>query len=198
LTETTKEKLRQEMLIRRAEIGDETRREWNLRIQSHVLDLECWEQAGVVMAYCSMPREVATDGILGAAMAQGKRLFLPRCVEGERRFEAVEVMDLTSDLAPGPFRDLVQPGRRLPAAPCGVSFDLVLVPGVAFDRDGGRLGFGAGMYDRFLAGHPELCRIALAYSVQIAIRIPVTPTDLSVHAIQTEEELILTGHVPLS
>lgn len=76
------------------------------------------------------------------------------------------------------------------AEPIGEEIDLVLVPGLAFDRNGGRIGYGAGFYDRFLAGTPAV-KVALAYSLQLIDAVPVEPHDVPVDRILTEEESIV-------
>ena len=129
------------MLALRAAVAPGHRRQWDASIERALLESERWREARRVKAYYSMPEETGTGGILRAALEEGKRLALPRCVEGEDRFDAVEVRDLEKDLAPGRFRGIMEPREEL-AAWDGDGFDLVIVPGVAFDRQGGRLGFG--------------------------------------------------------
>ena len=93
----------------------------------------------------------------------------------------------TEDLVPG-FMDIPEPTASCePVDPQEV--DLVLVPGVAFDRQGNRLGYGGGYYDRFL----QQCaapRVALAFATQLVDHVPTEPHDLRVHAVVTDEEVI--------
>lgn len=188
MTDNPKQILREKMRALRARIDPQLRRAWNETIQNALLETERWKKARTVLAYRSMPEETATGRVLAAALAQGKRLALPRCVEGEKRFEPVQVHDLENDLAPGKFADLEEPLATLPAWNGG-PFDLAIVPGVAFDRKGHRLGFGGGMYDRFLANHPRTWRLALAYDLQLIDRVPADPHDKPVHALLTEDSL---------
>ena len=187
--------IRRDLIARRAAVSTQERVEWSERIQARLLTLPLWRQAQRVLAYCSMPKEVQTSGILEAALRDGKRLFLPRCRPGLAHFETVEVRNLPTDLEPGPLRNLMQPLASLPTVSAENGFDLVLAPGVAFDRQGYRIGFGAGMYDRFFDANPLPHRLALAFCFQVVDRIPVAPHDLPVHGILTEEGLI---EVPLA
>jgi 5-formyltetrahydrofolate cyclo-ligase len=136
-----------------------------------------------------MPDEVGTDGILKTALDQGKRLALPRCLKGVPCFDPVEVRDIEADLVSGKFRGLREPGTALPVWDLerDGAFDLIVVPGVAFDRTGNRLGFGAGMYDRFLeklSSCPPL--VALAYNLQIVEHIESEAHDWRMDTIVTE------------
>lgn len=194
--------IRRELISRRAAVSPQERLDWSERIRARLLALKAWRDTESVLAYCSMPKEVATQGILEAALREGKQLFLPRCRAGCSHFEAVEVHDLAADLEPGPLRNLMQPLASLPALKTSENglkpalqtsqngFDLVLVPGVAFDRLGHRIGFGAGMYDRFFDANPLPHRLALAFSFQVVDHIPAAPHDLPVHGILTEKGLI--------
>jgi len=183
----SKSELRRMMLERRASIAPDRRRDWNRRIEEQILGSALWRAAHAVMAYCSLPDEAATQGILAAAVETGKRLLLPRRVPGRKRFEAVEVRDLERDLAPTSLRGLVEPLLGPPPYENANTVDLIIIPGVAFDRRGLRLGFGGGMYDRFLAECPAPYRLALAYSIQIIDETPRSNHDESVHGILTEE-----------
>ncbi|HUT25895.1 MAG TPA: 5-formyltetrahydrofolate cyclo-ligase, partial [Sumerlaeia bacterium] len=119
-----------------------------------------------------------------------KRLALPRCIRGESRFEAHWITDPRRDLVPGILPGLMEPRENARACRGAKPFDLIIVPGIAFDRRGYRIGFGAGMYDRFLVSHLDSRRLALAYSLQIVDHVPADPHDLPVHAILTEEGMI--------
>ena len=189
----SKQALRKRVAAQRAAIAPPRRRDWDARIQEALLAHERWRRASAVMAYCSMPEEVGTRAILEDALARNKRLLLPRCVPGEKRFEAVEVRDLERDLTPGRFRGLLEPLRELPAWSGDDELDLIVVPGVAFDRAGRRLGFGAGMYDRFLAQHPKPWRVGLAYELQVLDAVPSDDYDVAVHAVLTEKGFLPIG-----
>ena len=119
-------------------------------IARRVLDSSAYGQARVLLGYAALPEEIQTDGILRRALAEGKALYLPRCLDdaGQMAFYRVQALE---DLESGSF------GVREPslAAPqYNMDLDgqaLCLVPGLCFDNKGYRLGYGKGYYDRFLA-----------------------------------------------
>lgn len=131
--------------------------------------------------------EVATRPILERAWAGGKRVACPKVVWRPRGLASFAVGGL-DELVEG-RRGLFEPDPDR-AEPVDEGFDLVLVPGLAFDRRGGRIGYGAGFYDRFLAGS-EALKVALAYSLQVVDSVPVEPHDVPVDRILTEEESIV-------
>ena len=82
-----------------------------------------------------------------------------------------------------------EPSRRIPLEPAEV--DLIITPGLAFDRRGFRLGYGGGHYDRFLTRvRPDSIRIGLAFSVQLVDRVPEEPSDQKVHFVVTDAEIV--------
>lgn len=134
--------------------------------------------AAWVLLYASaFPEEVATGPFLRLALDQGKRLVCPRVDRTERRLRLYEVRDLAADFRRG---SLGIPEPRLscpPVAPERV--DWVLVPGLAFDGRGYRVGRGAGYYDRLLPTlRPEVPRWALILDAQWADVVPVEPHDV--------------------
>ena len=137
-----------------------------------------------------MQDEVDTRPILGDALAREKRALAPRVAKAGSAMDAVEVLDIKRDIAPGAYGIGEPVGVRI-ALP--EEIDFILVPGIAFDRSGGRLGRGAGFYDRFLARcRAEAFRCAATFSCQIVASVPRDAHDLPVHCIATEEEIIYT------
>lgn len=147
----------------------------------------------MVSCFVGVKSEVHTLPILEAAFAAGKRVAVP-VVEGAiltvYRIESLE------DLAPAPFgllepkKELRRKTRRLVAT----QMRLWLVPGVAFDRHGGRLGYGKGYYDGLLKRvKPETPRVGLAFETQMVPRVPMGPDDQRLSMILTEEGEYLCG-----
>ena len=120
-------------------------------IERAVLSLDAWRRASLVLAYLSCGSEVETRGLVRAALASGKRVAVPRCVVGTHRMAWVEIRSLEG-LVPGAF-GIEEPPETWPALDEGEALApgvVALVPGLAFDRSGMRLGYGGGYYDRFL------------------------------------------------
>lgn len=135
-----------------------------------------------VALYAALRDELPLDSLFDALLAAGRRPLLPRI-----RGEVLEFASVRSkrDLRPGPYGVLQPPvGARPESLQPG---DVVLVPGVAFDRAGHRLGRGAGFFDRtFRAACPGPLRIGAAYEFQICSEVPHGSRDRSVDAIVTE------------
>ena len=176
------------MLVRRTSVDDAERRAWSKRIEDRLAGLDVWRDAAVVHTYVgAVQGEVATRGIVARALREGKTVVCP-CVRWKPRgldsFAVGSLGELTES-----SRGLWEPDPRRAAPVDDGELDLVLVPGIAFDRRGWRIGFGAGLYDRFLAG-VAAPRVALAFSLQIQDSLPVEPHDEPVDWIVTEGETI--------
>ncbi len=168
------------------------RRSADTRIRERLLSLDAWQRAQTVFLYVSFRSEVDTHDLLAEALAAGKRVLAPRVVRERGMIEACRI-ESAADLQPGRWGILEPPADPERVAD-PLSIDLVAVPGLAFDLRGGRVGYGAGYYDRYLAGtRPDCVRAALAYEVQVVPEVPCGPGDERMHLILTEERLIRVG-----
>jgi 5-formyltetrahydrofolate cyclo-ligase len=160
------------------------------RVWERVVGLSSYQHARVVLGYMAIDHEVLTDGLMQQAMASGKQLVLPM-VLGDRQDMALYVIeDLRRDLAPG-YRGILEPQPRRARLVALEALELALVPGVAFDLRGGRLGFGAGFYDRLLSRLPrDVPTVGLAFDFQVIPRLPFEPHDMLLEAIVTEHRVI--------
>lgn len=165
---------------------------WSEAAREALCRLPAYRAARRLLLYLSVANEVDTHPLLARALREGKRVFAPRVDREHRRLLVGEVHDPRQDLEPGPFRGILEP-RHARAVTPGAAFDLVVVPGVAFDRFGNRIGRGAGYYDRLLATlAPGTPTVGLLFAGQIVPRCPAGPRDRPVHALATEE-----GPLPL-
>jgi 5-formyltetrahydrofolate cyclo-ligase len=157
------------------------------RIRKQVLALPEWRAADAVACYLAMEREVQTMKIVQQAWAEGKSVCVPKhdAASGEYRWGWVGAGDR---LVFGPMR-VLEPALLDPAAG---TVRLALVPGVAFDPLGGRLGHGAGHYDRLLRAAPcrGAVRVGLAFHWQLADELPMAANDAPMDWVITEEEAI--------
>lgn len=158
--------------------------ELSARICERVLAMPSYLAARTVLCYASLPGEVETHALLAQMLADGKRVCLPK-VRGDGVMDAVCIESL-SDTRIGPF-GIVEPVNDAPVAP--TSIDLLLIPGIAFDRCGRRLGHGAGYFDRYLTRTTGRT-LALAYGFQLVDAVPQTATDVRVDGIVTESGVI--------
>ena len=136
--------------------------------------LPVWQQARAVLAFAALPDEPDTAPVLTCALAEGKRLLLPR-VRGGGTLDWVDVPDLAL-LRPGAF-GIPEPAAELPPAILPAEGTLLLVPCLAVSRDGVRLGRGGGYYDRFLA-HAKGERLLWCPSALILPEVPADSWDL--------------------
>lgn len=164
-------------------------------ITARALALPQLQTAGTVGAYASIGNEVATENLLAALLAAGKDLVLP-VVKGEGVMEFRAVTDM-GRLTPGVF-GIPEPREGEVCPP--EKIDLLFIPGLAFDRRGGRLGRGKGYYDRYLAlaatRRPDLVKVGLAFSVQLMAAVPRDDRDLLMDLLVTEEEVIICRGEP--
>lgn len=168
----------------RDSLSTEDRLFWSQAVARHVLASEAYAKAGTVMAYASFGSEVRTGPLLHAVLSDGKKLLLPRCY-ARGRMNALLVYSLET-LVPGRY-GILEPAEGSPVIP-PEEIDLVLVPGLLFDRKGYRLGYGGGYYDRFLPGVCGLS-VGLSYACQVTWDLRPQPHDVPVHAIATEAGL---------
>lgn len=155
-----------------------------------LLDLPEYAAAGTVLYYVDVRSEVRTRHSLPDALGHGKKIVVPYCVEGELELFHLESMD---ELAVGMYRILEPKAelREVPAKKVDVrDVDLLLIPGVAFDRHGARMGHGFGYYDKLLwKARPEAPLIALAFECQLFEAIPTEAHDIFMDRVITERAI---------
>jgi len=154
-------------------------------IRSRLFNEEEFKKAKVVMFYVSLKDEVDTLLMIDEALKAGKRIAVPVILKEEKRLIAGEIYNRLEDLESQHF-GIYQPRQdRAKEIPLG-DIDLVVVPGVAFDRKNIRLGRGHGYYDRFLSGLPKTTKtIGLAFDFQVLEDLPQDPHDIPVSKIIT-------------
>lgn len=179
-------RLRRQVLEQRLALPAHRVAELSERVRAHLLSHPAWRASRAVLAYASFRQEVDTLPLLAAALSQRKELILPRVDRRRKRLDLLRVSDPGADLQPG-YQGIPEPDpARCPPVDAG-RIDLVLVPGVVFDRRGFRLGYGGGYYDRLLASLPGAVRVGLAFSLQVVDEIPALAHDLPVDILVTEE-----------
>lgn len=146
--------------------------------------------AKTVMFYVDVRSEVRTREYLPTALSHDKRIVVPYCVDGELELFLLENMD---ELAVGMYK-ILEPKAELRALPEKridvKDLDLIMVPGVAFDRTGARMGHGFGYYDKLLEhARPDAPLVALAFECQLFPEIPTAPHDIFMDRILTEKAI---------
>ena len=166
------------------------------RLQRHLMASTAWLQASTVLLYYAVRGEVDTALLRAEAWASGRSVFLPRCRPQEKG---------RMDIVPCPGPEVLKPGSMGIPEPWGnpvpeslwpdlLRNTLIVVPALAFDREGYRLGYGGGYYDRLFAAArlsgPEAgrgYRVGLAFAGHVFDRLPRDPWDIPVNALCTEE-----------
>ena len=181
-----KQALRQAMLKKRNSLSKEMLDKMSEMIQARVMNTDEFKNTETVATYHPVGSEVSTIQILSSVLQLKKRLALPR-VEDETKIIFAEVKDLENDLEVGKYKIMEPKTHCLKVS----KIDLVLVPGIAWDENGHRLGYGKGYYDRYLA-NLQTISVGLAYDFQILKHIPHGDNDFRVNLIVTEKHVINT------
>lgn len=179
-----KDALRELARERKKTVSKEQEQKANEEIQLRLLQSPFFLEAESIFSYVSVEGEVDTKIILETALQMGKRVFVPRCIPGkERLMDAVEIHSM-EELSIQYF-GLLEPKPEILASE-ERNFDLSLIPCVMADRRGGRLGHGAGYYDRFLA-KSQGKKLCLCFSWYLTEKIPMEERDIPMDALLTEE-----------
>ncbi len=185
-----KAELRRAVLARREAIPAARRAEFSAAIFATIVGLEAFQRARTVLAYCSFGSEPATEPFLHAVLAGGQVLALPRVCRETRALAVHRVTDPPRELRPGVWGIREPDPAACAPVPLG-AVDFVLVPGVAFDARGGRIGYGGGYYDRLLRGLAEgVPLVAAAFEVQLVDEVPMEPHDRRIDRVVTERRVI--------
>jgi len=177
-----KASLRRVMLGARDALAPETRESASLALVKHVkaarFQAVLPEAGGIIAGFMPMRSEISPLPLMAALAQDGFRLALPRITPEGLVFHGFE---MGAALAPGPF------GTREPLteAPL-VTPNLFLTPLLAFDGEGGRLGYGKGYYDRVFAQHPSAKRVGVAYAMQEVAKVPREAHDALLDMVLTE------------
>ena len=180
-----KRTLRIRMQARLTSLEAEQGARFTERIFERVIRLPAFEKAGTVLSYVSMAREVGTHNLIRHCLLAGKKVCVPAFDRERKRYFVVSIEDFDRDLGLG-YHGILEPRD---AEPTATQADLAIVPGLAFDNRGNRLGRGKGYFDALLAGF-EGVKAALAFDFQVVDHVPVAAHDVPMNLIVTEERVV--------
>jgi 5-formyltetrahydrofolate cyclo-ligase len=186
LRRQVKAELRKRMRSVRKALPAEARAARSASIVARVTARDEWSAAGTVMLFLPMGAEVDVRPAIESALAAGKRVALPRMTP-----EGLEIRQWRAGDVPveSGSMQVPEPPESAPLVdPAEV--ELVVVPALALDERGARIGYGAGYYDHLLPRMPRARRIAVAFHFQLLAEIPETPGDQRVHVVVTDERTI--------
>lgn len=185
-----KQRLRNDVLASRNKLTTAQRVIRSADILEKLFELEAVRDATWIQFYVSHGSEVETTGMIAHALSHGKRVTVPKMEPASKQLILSELIDPTRELSPGPI-GIPEPRPEAVRPMEADRMDLFIVPGIAFDRSGNRLGQGAGYYDRLLS--PVANRIpiiGLAFELQLVERVPTGDHDVRVNWIVTEKRAI--------
>lgn len=161
------------------------------RIRQRLAACPEFAAAGHILGFVPLPSEPDLLPLLAEALQSGQRIFLPRWDEASRLYRPA-LMPSQQELVPGPFA-IPEPPPSAETLP-HQRLDLILVPGLAFDRAGRRLGRGRGFYDRLLAQADQARRWGIAFDFQVVTAVPHETHDVKLHRIATPSFWLTDNH----
>ncbi|MGL5087702.1 MAG: 5-formyltetrahydrofolate cyclo-ligase [Clostridium sp.] len=182
-----KKQIRNEVIKNRDLLSLEFRKEKDKLILESLLESELYKNSVKIFTFINYGSEVETKEFINRALKDGKRVFLPKTIKSTKEMKAVEISSLQN----------LKPDKWEILEPCDFEgeinknlLDLIIVPGVVFDKKGNRIGYGGGYYDRYLSNISlEIKKIALAYELQLVEYIESENHDIAVDYIVTENKI---------
>lgn len=185
-----KSDLRKNMLIQRKNMKVEDVVVLSNKIIETIMELPKFINSKSIMLYLSFNNEVNTYPLAKWCLENGKKVVVPYCIKETREIIPFEINNFTKDLTKSSF-GIMEPKHDLLKKADIKDIDLIIVPGVAFDENCNRLGFGAGYYDRFLPKRAKNTSIiGIAYDYQVINKIPTGIYDVPLDFIITEKKII--------
>ncbi|MBB6715336.1 5-formyltetrahydrofolate cyclo-ligase [Clostridium gasigenes] len=152
-----------------------------------LLKSKMYKESTNIFTFINYGSEVKTKIFIIKALEDGKRIFVPKTVSGTREMKAVEISSL-DNLKPDNW-GILEP-KTFKGEIDKQCLDLIIVPGVAFDKDGNRIGYGGGYYDRYFSGlNSRIKKVVLAYDLQIVESLVTEKHDVTIDFIITEKEI---------
>lgn len=179
-----KKSLRQEILKQRRVLDAEACRTRSRAVTQRLLDNGFFERVGSVHVYYSINNEVSTLELIEALWRRGIRVVMPRTDMKNRKLDNYSISSF-DQLEPTTF-NLLEPKQSLPRHQ--EDCDLILVPGLVFDRNLNRIGYGGGFYDRFLSRSSGR-KVGIAYDFQVRESIPSEAHDIKMDQIVTDARI---------
>lgn len=186
----SKLELRDQIKSRLSLITPDERATTAIQIRDQLIATDLYQSSTTILAYASLPSELDLDPFIHQALANSKRVCIPKIDWDDKSMHPLQLRSLESDLQLGRY------GIRTPKNGCDLvdlfELDLILIPGLAFDRRANRLGRGAGFYDRLISkldrdpssSRPQL--VGVCYQCQIVDHVPIEPHDYPMDRIITQ------------
>lgn len=180
--------VRKKILELRCNIKDEEKIEWDQLIFASLVKSDFFIKAKKIFIYVSYKNEVDTKKIIQYSLKNKKEIYVPKTYLNEKNMKAIKINSLDELIVDN--YGILEP-KYVDKNNIGDNFDLIIMPGVAFDRCGNRIGYGGGYYDKYISKlNYNVLKIALAYHFQITDSIKAECHDINVDYIITNKEII--------
>ncbi len=183
-----KQEIRKSMKELKSRLTEPDRRAYSDRILKRLWETSAYGTCRRIFCYVSFNQEVITTGLIEKALYQQKKVAVPKITDDEMKFYYI---DSLKELKPGVL-GILEPAAGKVAVPVRTEENLIIVPGLAFDPQGNRIGYGKGYYDVFFQKYENypLKKIALAYDFQVLTELPADELDIKVDQIITPSGII--------
>lgn len=187
-----KKQIRREKLKIRREMSIEEKSNYDKIIKDKFFESGFYKESDNIFIYISYDSEINTKDIITRAIKEGKKIYVPRTEFSTKLMNAVRIENF-DNLVESRY-GILEPKKDEPFIDPN-DLDLIVVPGVAFDKNGGRVGYGAGYYDRYFKrinneNKSKIVKLALAYDFQLMDKVPTDEEDVLIDAVMTEKQFI--------
>lgn len=174
----SKNEIRNKIINLRNNLTEEEMKKANNRIKDKVINSDIYKNAKSIFIYVSFGSEVSTTDIINDALQSGKEVYVPKTNKKAKEMEAIRIYNLNNMTVDK--WGILEP-INVDKDKIGKEFDLIIMPGVAFDRKGNRIGYGGGYYDKYISKYQKKTTLlALAYDIQIVDNIESEEHDIRV------------------
>lgn len=187
-----KKQIRRDILKIRRDMDIEIKDGYDKIIEEKFFESSFYKQAKNIFIYISYDSEINTKRIINRAIKEGKNIYVPRTEFSTKLMNAVKINNFENMIESR--YGILEPKKEEPFINPN-DLDLIVVPGVAFDKNGGRVGYGAGYYDRYFKridkqNRLRVTKFALIYDFQLIDEVPTDEEDVLVDAVLTEKQFI--------
>lgn len=184
-----KKDLRKDILEKRSLLSKDNIADYSRIITDKIKNLDAYKNANRIMVFVSMESEVDTHPLIQESIDLGKSIVVPITLPATRELLLSDLFSL-SELEVGDW-NIEVPKKEFQRFVQAETVDLVIVPGVAFAKDGHRVGYGGGYYDRFLAKlDKSVPKVAIGFDLQVVERVPTNDFDIPVDLLLTENRTV--------
>jgi len=191
---TKKKELRKSLLKKRCGLSKEDCRKLSKIVCKRLTELEIYKHADTVFAYSSIRNEVSCDYLIEKALSDGKKIALPKVINSDNDNEMHFFYCNEQENLEEGFMGISEPKEDYSNLAVPSENTLIILPGIAFGRNFGRIGYGKGFYDRYLSLYEENVQsVAVCYDFQLLDTIPTDEHDIPSNAIVTPRETLIRG-----